>query len=262
MFNYNDNFADLPRPNVQMWASRGCPFRCIFCVWPQLMYNSNRYRTRDPVDVVDEMEWLVNEYGFRAVYFDDDTFNIGKERILRICDEINQRGLNIPWAVMARADTSDKETLEKMAKAGLYAIKYGVESGVQELVDRCGKALDLGKVKEAVEITKALGIKVHLTFTFGLPGETRETIKRTIDFAVELEPDSVQFSLTVPFPGTRYFEILDRSGLLLSKNWTEYDGSYLTVIRSEELSREELEEAIKEAYSKWLDYQKNRCLSR
>jgi len=219
MYNYNDQFAGMPYPNVQVMASRGCPFQCIFCIWPQILYGGAKYRTRSPKDVVDEIEWLIDYYGFEAFYFDDDTFNIGKKRILEICDEIKKRGINVPWAVMARADTSDRETLQAMADAGLYAIKFGVESGVQELVDNCGKKLDLSKVREAVRHCKELGIKTHLTFTFGLPGETRETIQKTIDFAIELDPNSVQFSLTTPFPGTKYFEMLDEKGLLCSKNW-------------------------------------------
>lgn len=101
---------------------------------------------------------------------------------------------------MARADTLDQEMLNAMADAGMIAIKYGVESGVQELVDTCGKHLDLNKVKDTVAMTKTVGIKVHLTFSFGLSGETKKTIQKTIDYALALDPDSVQFSIVTPFP--------------------------------------------------------------
>jgi radical SAM superfamily enzyme YgiQ (UPF0313 family) len=100
-------------------------------------------------------------------------------------------------------------------------------------------------------MTKELGILFHLTFTFGLPGETKQTIKRTIDFAMEMDPDSLQFSIVTPFPGSRYFEQLDQKGFLLSKNWEEYDGYNRAVIRTESLSREDLEGALKMANQRW-----------
>ncbi|HIE51069.1 MAG TPA: radical SAM protein [Armatimonadetes bacterium] len=254
MMNYRDNFADLPQPSLQMWASRGCPFACIFCLWPEVMYRDHRYRVRNPVDVVGEIVWCLERYDLRSVYFDDDTFDLGKRRILRLCEEMKKRGLNLPWAVMARADTCDREMLEAMAEAGLYAIKYGVESGVQEILDRCGKRLSLKTVEKTVKITKELGIKVHLTFTLGLPGETEETIRRTINYALKLDPDSVQFSLTTPFPGTAYYQMLRRRGFLLASDWAEFDGAGRAVMRTAHLTREELERAYHQAVQAWGDH--------
>lgn len=251
MYNYTNAFCDLPTPDVQMWASRGCPFRCIYCMWPRIMYGGPSYRTRDPVKVVDEMEWLIDKYKFRSVYFDDDTFNIGKKRILKLCEEIKKRKIDIPWAIMARADTSDEETLKAMRDAGLFALKYGVESGVQELADNAKKDLDLNRVRETVKITKELGIKVHLTFTFGLPGETFETVEKTMNFAKELDPDSCQFSIVTPFPGTELFDLAEKNGWLITKDWSKYDGACSAVIRTENLTPEDLEDALRKASHVW-----------
>ena len=253
MYNYCDAFAGLPRPDVQMWASRGCPFKCIFCLWPQVMYGGRNYRPRNPKKVVDEMEALVREYKFKSVYFDDDTFDIGKERILEMCREIRKRPplKNIKWAIMARADTCDEEMLRAMKDAGLYALKFGVECASQEMLNKIGKRLDLGKARKNIEIAKSLGIKVHLTFTFGLPGETRESIQRTIDFSHKLNPDSVQFSITTPFPGTEYFDILEGQGNILTKDWGRYDGSLSCVMRTKNLSGKDLEEAYNKANASW-----------
>ncbi len=244
MYNYNDDFQVLEIPNVQMWASRGCPFKCIFCMWPQVMYGNHRYRTRSPESVVSEMEWLLDRYGFRGVYFDDDTFNIGKERIVRICRLIRERRLNVPWAVMARADTFDEETLAEMASAGLVGIKYGIESAVQEIVDSSGKALDLEKAVQVIEFTKRLGVKVHLTFTYGLPGETKDSIKRTLDFALAQKTHSVQFSINTPFPGTKYYDDLKARGMILSDNWDDYDGNLSAVMKMENLTADDLHQAL------------------
>ncbi|MFB3895207.1 MAG: radical SAM protein [bacterium] len=251
MTKYCDLGNVLPQPGVQMWASRGCPYQCIFCSWPQIMYDGHKYRVRNPVDVVDEMESLVKEYGFKSVYFDDDTFNIGKERMLKISAEIKKRNLCIPWAIMARADTTDIDTLKSMQDAGLIALKYGVESGVQDLVNACKKNLDLNKVTKTVRETKELGIKVHLTFTFGLPGETKETIKKSVDYAISLDPDTVQFSIVTPYPGSSYFEQLDKQGYILSKNWQEYDGYNRAVIRTDNLTQQDLEEGLRYANRMW-----------
>lgn len=251
MENYRDAFCDMPHPMLQMWASRGCPYRCIFCLWPDVMYGGHEYRTRDPADVADEIERCQREYGFKSFYFDDDTFNLGKPRIAALCREIKKRDLRIPWAAMCRADAVDEEMLQAMKESGLIAVKYGIESASQEIVDASGKRLDLDKAERAIELTRKLGIRFHLTFTFGLPGETSETIKRTIRYALEKDPDCLQFSLSTPFPGTEYHRTLAASGGIVAGSWDEYDGSGRSVIRTEYLSREELEDWLGEAYRAW-----------
>jgi radical SAM superfamily enzyme YgiQ (UPF0313 family)/wyosine [tRNA(Phe)-imidazoG37] synthetase (radical SAM superfamily) len=258
---YLDAPCEIPFPTAQMWASRGCPFRCVFCLWPQIMYGGNHYRVRSVVDVVDEMEYLVKEMGFKSVYFDDDTFNIGKPRMLEFCRQIRARKLKVPWAIMARADLMDEEILTRMKEAGVYAVKYGVESGVQELLDNSNKNMNLEKAKRMILFTKRLGIRTHLTFTFGLPGETKETIQRTIECAFALDPYSAQFSITTYYPGTDYFEYLDKKGLIITKDWSDYDGNSKSVIRSDNLTGEYLENAKNAAVEKWLEHQRlKRCL--
>lgn len=251
IYKYSDQPGGIPKPTLQMWASRGCPYKCIFCAWPQLMYGNNSYRTRNPVEVVDEMEQCIKKYGFKSVYFDDDTFNIGNERMLELCSEIKKRNIKIPWAIMARADTLTKDVLKNMKEAGLYSLKFGVESGVQELINSSGKNLSLEKVKESMLWCKELDIKVHLTFMFGLPGETKDTINKTIDFALNLEPDSVQFSIATPFPGSVYYKQLESKNELLTKDWSKYDGAKHAVISTDSLSGYDLEKAVKYAYRKW-----------
>ncbi|MCF7907306.1 MAG: radical SAM protein [Candidatus Omnitrophica bacterium] len=259
MEKYWDLPGDIPHPSVQIVASRGCPFGCSFCLWPQILFGGKTYRVRDVTDCIDEMEYLVREKGFKSVYFDDDTFNVGKARMLDFCNEIIKRKLdNVPWAIMAKADLMDEEILDKMKEAGLHAVKYGVESASQELVDRCGKCLDLKKAEQMIKYSQHLGIKVHLTFSFGLPGETKETIKKTVDYALKLDPQSVQFSIITPFPGTTLFEELDKKEKILTKNWSLYDGHYSCVFQPDNLSLGDLEESKQHAYRLWLDYQRKK----
>jgi len=241
VYKYNDGFAGLPTPNVQMWASRGCPFQCIYCLWPQTMYREHRYRKRNPIDVLDEMEYLLKRFNFKAVYFDDDVFNINKMHVLGICKEIQRRKIAIPWAAMARADLMDEALLESMVDTGLYAIKYGIESVNQNILNSCKKNMDLKRTREIIKLTKKLDIKVHLTFCLGLPGETRKTVNETVRFIQEAYPDSFQFSFATPFPGTGYFKYVEEKGYLVSKDWSDYDGNYKCVVKTDELSDEDLE---------------------
>ena len=225
IYKYNDGFAGLPVPNVQMYSSRGCPFHCIFCLWPQVLYGEHKYRKRSPVKVVEEMAWLINKLNFKAVYFDDDVFNIDKIHVTNICEEIMKRKIKTPWAVMARADLMDEKLLSLMSNAGLYAVKYGVESANNKVLRLCKKNLNLVNAERMIKYTKKIGIKVHLTFCLGLPGETKQSIQDTVNFIAETKPDSLQFSLATPFPGTNYFRYLEKNEGVLSRNWSDYDGN-------------------------------------
>ncbi|MFA5200057.1 MAG: radical SAM protein [Candidatus Omnitrophota bacterium] len=248
IYNYNDGFCGLPLPNVQIWSSRGCPFECTFCLWPQTMYQGSRYRLRQPTKVLDEMAYLIDKYHFKAVYFDDDIFNADKNHVLGICSEMKKRSIKIPWAAMARADLMDQSLLEAMKDSGLYAIKYGIESANQRVLDLCKKRMDLPIASRMIEVTKALGIKVHLTFCLGLTGETRGTINQTLDFIRNQRPDSFQVSWATPLPGTEYYQSLESQGLLLSKDWSFYDGNYKYIIKNPDINALDIEE-IKDAFN-------------
>ena len=250
MQNYFDQPGNLPEPSLQMWASRGCPYSCSYCIWPQMM-NGNTYRPRSVTAILDEMEQECARYKCKSVYFDDDTFNIGKERMMSFCREKIDRGINLPWAIMARADTMDREILLAMAKAGLWAVKYGVETAEPKLLAHVGKKLDLKKAVENIQLTNSLDIKTHLTFMFGIPGETKETVRRTVALAKKLNPDSIQFSILTPLPGTRIYDELQSNGHLMKSGWEQYDGYFSAVIRTDELSAKDLEDAVRWAWQQW-----------
>jgi radical SAM superfamily enzyme YgiQ (UPF0313 family) len=259
MYAYRDEPGNIPRPSVQMWASRGCPYGCTFCAWPQIMYNSPKYRVRPIEDVVDEMEWLAREYNFASAYFDDDTFNIGKKRMMRFADEVKSRNMDLPFGVMARADLMDREMLVALKEAGLWGIKYGVESAVQDIVDACDKGLDIEKVKRSVDLTHEMGVKMHLTFMFGLPGETWETAMKTIDMALAFAPESVQFTVATPFPGSKYWTEITSQNKLRTTDFSKYDGFRSAVVRTDALSAEQLEEILKIANQRWNQFRFKRA---
>ena len=253
--NYSDPVCGLPAPVAQIWHSRGCPYKCTFCVWPQVVFGNNKYRSRDLETTLDNIELLINEHGCESFYFDDDTTNVGPKRMLALAAGVKARGLDkYPWSMMARADCMNDEVLYALKDAGLYSVKYGVESIAESLVDSCEKGTDLKKLHRSIELTQELGIKLHLTFMFGIIGETVETIQETMDFAMNTAPDSAQFSLCTPFPGTKFYRQCEENGWLTTDNWEHFLGSDEAVVSTPLLSAETLESKYREAQGIWRDF--------
>ena len=238
-------------PWITMITSRGCPFKCTYCLWPQVMYG-NKFRTRSAEHVVNEMDFCVNRYRPGEIFFDDDTFTIGKERVLGICAEILKRGIEVIWSCMGRVDTVDEEMLSHMYLAGCRKIKFGVETGSQKIMASIKKGIDLAKVTPAFEAAKRSGLEVHGTFMIGSPGETPETVRETIELAKRLPNDSLQFSIATPFPGTEFYDYCKGNGLLVTDDWSNYDGTFGAVMSYPNLSKEGIESlyetAIRECY--------------
>lgn len=251
--NYSDPVCGLPTPNAQSWLSRGCPFHCTFCVWPQLIYGGRDYRRRDIDSALDEVELLLKNYSCESFYFDDDTANIGAERMGELAEKIIRRGLHkYPWGMMARADCMTPGVIKALASAGLYSIKYGVESISQKLLNACEKGTDLEKLRKTIELTQKAGVKIHLTFTFGLPGETRQTIMETMRFAIETAPESAQFSVCVPFPGTKFYDDCVKNKWLVTDDWGQFLGSGDDfVLQTPELPADDFRAAYSDAMKMW-----------
>lgn len=232
-----------------MLSSRGCPHRCTFCLWPGTMVGRD-FRARKAESVVNEMEHLVKKYGVDDIYFDDDTMTIERERLLEICRLIQERDLKVHWIAMGRVDTVDEELLTEMRKAGCDNMYLGVESGSEEILRRLKKGIRLSQVEKAFAMARRAGIKTQAFFMLGGPGETKETLKQTIDFAVKLDPDNAQFAAAVPYPGTEMYEESLRKGYLKAKSWEDYAARDI-VLETETLSRLDLEEARLEAYRRF-----------
>jgi len=211
------------------------------------------YRARSAENVVDEMAYCVDKYQPGEIFFDDDTFTIGKKRVLEICSEIERRGLDVLWTCMGRVDTVDAEVLGRMRRAGCRKIKFGVETGSREVMERIRKRIDLERVPEVFRATRDAGIEVHGTFMVGLPGETRETVRETIELACSLPMDTVQFSIATPFPGTEFFAECERNGWLVTRDWSHYDGRFGSVVSYPQLGKTEIELMLTLAEREYLD---------
>ena len=248
---YWDGFCQY-RPTVQMHSSRGCPFKCNFCLWNQVMYDSGKYRMFSPKRVVDEMEYVIKEFRPKEIYFDDDSFTINKEHVLGICEEIMKRGIKIHWSCMGDAMVTDEDMLRKMAASGCIGMKFGVESGNKSILKNINKPIDFKRVRKTAELCAALGIKTHATFSFGLLGETEQTMLETMQFSKQLDVDTVQFSITTPFPGTKYFDEMSKRDLLSYKHWSDFDGANSFVVNNKNLPNNIVSEFCDKARGEWL----------
>ena len=239
----------LKNPFTFVLAGRGCPYQCIFCNWPQVL-TGRRYRKRDPQKVVEELNYIKNNFNFKSILFNDDTLTVDRNHVQEICREIIKRDLKINWACYARADFDDYDTLSLMRKAGCFLLKVGVESGDEEILRRAKKNYSLKKVKRAFFLMRSLGFHIHATFVFGLPGENRETIKKTIHLAKELRPTTVQFSMAIPYPGTEFYKFLKEKSLLSTNNWQDYM-PLKRIFDYPNLSSQEMKKAVKYAYGSY-----------
>jgi radical SAM superfamily enzyme YgiQ (UPF0313 family) len=212
----------VEQPATSILATRGCPFHCTFCS-SHLIFG-RRVRYRSPSNVVDEIVDLVANYRIKGLSFIDDTFTLRREFVSEICKEIRNRRLRIEWACNARPDTVTKEMLKEMKEAGCVVVAYGVESGNQKILDAIlKKGITLEEVRNAFRITSEVGIKTDAYFMIGTPGETIDDIEETINFAKNLRPDAVNFSLTIPMPKTELFELAKKEGNIIASSWDEYD---------------------------------------
>jgi anaerobic magnesium-protoporphyrin IX monomethyl ester cyclase len=248
MHRYNDPFCKQA-PNVAMMASRGCPYACTFCVEPTVFYDGSNYRKRSAANVVDEMEFCVREYGAKEIYFDDSSFSVDQDQVLAICAEIKRRGLTLSWSAMADAHLKP-ETLVAMREAGCVALKFGLESSDPKILRNIKKHINLEMCKRMVAACNQIGIETHATYIFGLPGESRATIKATTDFAFRLGTTTAQFALIIPIPGTLLFDQAKEAGWLTTLDWEKYDGCHGAVISYPDLGGDELLAAVRRARKK------------
>jgi hypothetical protein len=174
----------------------GCPFKCGFCLTGRLPY-----KLRPVAEVVGELEYL-KKLGIRYFSFGDQTFGADRQRTENLLSAMIGKGLDLPWACFARADLLDEPAVKLMRRAGCDLAMIGVESGDQGLLDRYGKGLTIGRIREAFALCRRLGIRTVATFILGLPGEIRETAERTVRLALELDPDFASFNAAVAKPLT------------------------------------------------------------
>jgi radical SAM superfamily enzyme YgiQ (UPF0313 family) len=202
-------------------VARGCPFNCSYCSHPFGM----TFRRHSVERVIQEIESIMKEHNIFEFNMEADNLTVDRNFVISLCQAIIKKGLHkkIRWTCESRMDLIDKKMLENMHKAGCWQISYGVESGVQRLLDLINKKEKLEDMEKAFALTKKVGITIRGFFMLGLPTETREESLQTIKFAKKLDPLWAQFTITTPYPGTPMFNMLKKAGEIRTFNWDHYN---------------------------------------
>ena len=229
-------------PMVTLITSRGCPFRCSFCVYPQVL-TGRQYRFRSIEDVVDEIEYVVRELPeAKSIFFEDDTLTANKKRCIDFADSLMKRGIQIPWQANSRIDL-DLETMKKIKAAGCRELCVGFESADQDVLNSMKKGIRLNRMFQFMKDARTAGILIHGCFMLGFPGETRESCERTIDLAVRLNPDTAQFYPVMVYPGTEAYEEYKKRRWITANDYSQWitpEGLHNCVVKNETLTSEDL----------------------
>jgi radical SAM superfamily enzyme YgiQ (UPF0313 family) len=229
-------------PLVVILAGRGCPYRCTYCVLPQTM-NGHVYRKRDYKDVVDELEYIKENFkDLGEVFFEDDTFTADKENVKAFCEEILKRNLKVTWSCNARADVP-ADLLFLMKRAGCRELCVGFESASTEVLNSVRKGLKQSGAIPFMKAAKKAKIFVHGCFMVGNLGDTKETLESTLKYAKKLSPNTAQFYPIMAYPGTVAYKEAVESGALANNDynqWLDKDGYHRTTISRPGLSSQEL----------------------
>lgn len=249
--NYYDPSMPTQKPMLQLYSAKGCPFKCTFCSWPQTMYGGN-VALRKPEKIAQEIKEAVAAQKYKSIFFDDDTFNLGTERISELCDHLKEIGL--PWTMMGRLDVSPAWLYDKMVDSGCVGMRFGIETFDLEVLKNVKKGIEKKDFRGTLEhITKTHPqLMIHLTMMKEMPGQTQEIHEQDMKILHDLgyEPTdkpghnfhrSYQLSNCAPFPGTEmYATLAAKFGEAKLENFLSYDGGRETVMKAlNELPKEQ-----------------------
>jgi len=242
------NVPFLKNPFISFYTSRGCPAMCTFCLWPQT-HSGHRWRLRSVEDIAYECRWALENFsGLQEIFFDDDTFNYKKERTIAVCKELQK--LNFTWSCTSRV-TTDYETLRAMKEAGCRLLIVGYESGDPQILKNIKKGATVEMAKRFTADAHKLGITIHGDFIVGLPGETPESLRRTIEFAKTLDTETIQVSIGHAYPGTEFYDYSMQNGLITIDSMTDEGGHQLPNVVYQGLDRADLIDWVERFYGEY-----------
>ena len=227
------------KPTVNIIGSRGCPNRCIFCASCVIWRRKTRFRS--PENIIEELESVINDFGIRQFNFNDDTFTLRTDNVIRMCEMMIDKGLDVKWACSTRVTSADKEMFRMMKESGCTRVGLGIESANPVVLKNMKKGITVEKASQAVRLAKEADLEVISYFLVGNPGENRKSVKDNIDFILKHELDSFP-GVVEPLPGTELYEIAKERGWLRDFEWSQLlKAEDRTVVRTEELSHKDVE---------------------
>ena len=242
------NVPFLLNPYISLFTTRGCPAMCTFCLWPQT-HSGHRWRLRSADDIAREVAFAKEAFPYvKEIFFDDDTFNYQKARTLELCKKL--KPVNFTWSCTSRV-TTDYETLKAMKDSGCRLLIVGYESGEQQILKNIKKGATIDMALRFTDNCKKLGLVIHGDYIIGLPGETRETIRKTIDFAKRLDTETIQVSIAHAYPGTEFYDYAQKNGLVTIENMTDERGHQLPNVTYPGLDRGELVDWVERFYGEY-----------
>ena len=231
-------------PITVIHTQRGCPARCIFC--SVVITSGQKIRKRTPQNIMGEIQECVEKYNLRNFLFHADTFTWEREWVIELCQLLIDSKLNVHWGCNSRVDSVDPELLQWIKKAGCWVMAFGIESGDQSILNKMRKGANIEQAKVALKMVRDAGIKTHAFMVMGLPWETKETFRNTVQFLKDLDPDFFDFNIAYPLPGTELMTLAQKENLLINQGST--GGSYAqAVLKTYTLSPEELTQMRKKA---------------
>lgn len=202
---------DFGNKMVTIISSRGCPYRCTYCFKGLF---GTVYRQRSSNNIIEEIKHCIDRYGYKSFYFIDDLFTLNSERVKELTNEIINLGVDIRWQCLARVNNATLGMFQQMKNAGCYKVHFGIESGNQDVLNKIRKGITLDQIRNAVKYCEKAKIRTKGYFMLGMPGDTKERMQDTIDFAKELKLNDLMFSITTPFPGTELWKLIDKNNIM------------------------------------------------
>jgi anaerobic magnesium-protoporphyrin IX monomethyl ester cyclase len=238
-------------PYTQMITSRGCPCKCTFCALGS--HWGPKQRLRSASNILDEMEFLIQQYGIREIHFEDDNLTANRKRALELFDGMIERKLNLHWHAPSgmAVYTLTEDIIEKMAEAGCYSVTLAIESGNQEVLSKMmRKPVDLNIVPALVKKIREVGMDVRGFFMLGFPGETKENINQTVEFACSLELDWAYFSIFSPLPKTAMYDLCLEKGYIKKSDFDPMRSFHRSIVRTPEFDPDYLNNVREKAIIK------------
>lgn len=233
-----------------LMSSRGCPYHCAFC---DRSVFGTQYRMRSVDNILDEMEELIHKYGAMEVRFFDDTITVNKKKVFELVDKMKERKINVPWTAQSRVDAITPEILMKLKEGGCWQLLIGIESADDRMLKIMNKGITVSQTSEAVKLMNKYKMGIRADFLVGVPGETKESLQKSLNFILTHDLDYVYFNKFVPFPGIELTKLLEQKGFKfdLTKGSSILDIQSSFIYTPEDLTEDDFRNFLENVHKKF-----------